>query len=96
MLNGQLPNFSKQDNPASFADSIITRLMTYCYLFAFNMWLLLTPSVLCYDWQMGSISLVESFLDVRNLATASFFVVLVILVFQATFSTVFPVSSECY
>ena len=92
MLHGHLPHFSKQDNPASFADSIVTRTMTYSYLFTFNAWLLLSPSVLCYDWQIDSIPLVESILDMRNIATAAFFIVLLLIVFLATLSTVIPVS----
>ncbi|GAA6077306.1 protein O-mannosyl-transferase TMTC1 isoform X1, partial [Tachysurus ichikawai] len=42
--------------------------LTYCYLLAFNAWLLLAPIVLCYDWQVGSIPLVESLWDLRNMA----------------------------
>ena len=38
-----------------------------------NAWLLLNPSELCCDWTMGTIPLIESFLDVRNLATFIFF-----------------------
>lgn len=33
------------------------------------MWLLLAPVTLCYDWQVGSIPLVESLWDARNLAS---------------------------
>ncbi|XP_054974244.1 protein O-mannosyl-transferase TMTC1 isoform X2 [Sorex araneus] len=43
--------------------------LTYCYLLAFNAWLLLAPVTLCYDWQVGSIPLVESLWDARNLAS---------------------------
>ncbi len=67
MLHGQLPAFNEEDNPASFAPNFTTRFMTYLYLCAFNVWLLLSPVVLSYDWQIGSIPLVESLLDVRNL-----------------------------
>lgn len=30
----------------------LSRFLTYCYLLAFNAWLLLAPIVLCYDWQV--------------------------------------------
>lgn len=86
MLGGHLPYFTKQDNPASFSDSLSTRLMTYWYLIAFNCWLLLSPSVLSYDWQMGSIPLVESLLDLRNLATFMFIIVAALLVYSAVMS----------
>ena len=36
LLHGHLPHFSAQDNPASFAESLATRILTYTYLFFFN------------------------------------------------------------
>ena len=45
------------------------RFLTYSFLWAYNGWLLINPSTLCYDWQGGSIELVESLCDHRNLAT---------------------------
>uniref|UniRef100_A0AAZ3Q4J6 dolichyl-phosphate-mannose--protein mannosyltransferase n=1 Tax=Oncorhynchus tshawytscha TaxID=74940 RepID=A0AAZ3Q4J6_ONCTS len=53
--------------------------LTYCYLLAFNAWLLLSPAVLCYDWQVGSIPLVESLWDMRNVAALLLGVVMVAL-----------------
>ncbi|XP_034019373.1 LOW QUALITY PROTEIN: protein O-mannosyl-transferase TMTC1 [Thalassophryne amazonica] len=69
LMGGSMPLFSEQDNPASFSPHLLTRVLTYSYLLSFNAWLLLAPVVLCYDWQVGSIPLVESLADVRNLAT---------------------------
>ncbi|XP_054974243.1 protein O-mannosyl-transferase TMTC1 isoform X1 [Sorex araneus] len=69
IMGGSLPLFSEQDNPASFSPYLLTRFLTYCYLLAFNAWLLLAPVTLCYDWQVGSIPLVESLWDARNLAS---------------------------
>lgn len=48
-----------------------------------NAWLLLFPCDLCCDWTMGTIPLVESFLDPRNLATVTFYVVLGIFIWSA-------------
>ena len=45
------------------------RYLTYSFLWAYNGWLLINPSTLRYDWQGGSIPLVESLCDHRNLAT---------------------------
>ena len=87
MLGGNLPHFTTQDNPASFSDSLATRVMTYWYLIAFNCWLLLSPSVLSYDWQMGSIPLVESPFDCCNLATVMFVIIMALLVYSAVLST---------
>uniref|UniRef100_F6UR71 Protein O-mannosyl-transferase TMTC1 n=1 Tax=Equus caballus TaxID=9796 RepID=F6UR71_HORSE len=55
------------------------RFLTYSYLLAFNVWLLLAPVTLCYDWQVGSIPLVETIWDVRNLATILLAVVMALL-----------------
>ncbi|NWZ31489.1 TMTC1 protein, partial [Asarcornis scutulata] len=79
IMGGSMPMFSEQDNPASFSPYLLTRFLTYSYLLAFNAWLLLAPITLCYDWQVGSIPLVESVWDVRNLATVLLVVVLVLL-----------------
>uniref|UniRef100_A0A1X7VL19 dolichyl-phosphate-mannose--protein mannosyltransferase n=1 Tax=Amphimedon queenslandica TaxID=400682 RepID=A0A1X7VL19_AMPQE len=72
MLSGMLPQFSSYDNPASFSDSLLTKLLTYSYLCYFNAQLLVYPSILSYDWQMGSIPLVESLGDIRNISTCVF------------------------
>uniref|UniRef100_A0A8C2PM37 dolichyl-phosphate-mannose--protein mannosyltransferase n=1 Tax=Cyprinus carpio TaxID=7962 RepID=A0A8C2PM37_CYPCA len=53
--------------------------LTYCYLLAFNAWLLLAPIVLCYDWQVGSIPLVESLWDGRNIASLTLALVMLAL-----------------
>ncbi|XP_041591823.1 protein O-mannosyl-transferase TMTC1 isoform X2 [Vulpes lagopus] len=79
IMGGSMPLFSEQDNPASFSPYILTRFLTYSYLLAFNVWLLLAPVTLCYDWQVGSIPLVETIWDVRNLATILLAVVMALL-----------------
>ncbi|XP_074034242.1 protein O-mannosyl-transferase TMTC1, partial [Leptinotarsa decemlineata] len=73
ILQGSLPKFSQQDNPAAFHPSVLVRFLTFCYLSAFNWWLILCPSTLSHDWQMGSIPLVYSAHDSRNFLTISFF-----------------------
>lgn len=42
------------------------RQLTYNYLIAVNMWLLLCPYHLCCDWTMGTIPVIESVWDTRN------------------------------
>ncbi|XP_061061403.1 protein O-mannosyl-transferase TMTC1 isoform X2 [Eubalaena glacialis] len=79
IMGGSMPLFSEQDNPASFSPYILTRFLTYSYLLAFNVWLLLAPVTLCYDWQVGSIPLVETIWDTRNLATVLLAVVTALL-----------------
>ncbi|XP_069576395.1 protein O-mannosyl-transferase TMTC1 [Brachyistius frenatus] len=79
LMGGSMPLFSEQDNPASFSPHLLTRILTYSYLLSFNAWLLLAPIVLCYDWQVGSIPLVESLGDVRNVSTVLLAAVMVAL-----------------
>ncbi|XP_075863644.1 protein O-mannosyl-transferase TMTC1 isoform X2 [Microcebus murinus] len=79
IMGGSMPLFSEQDNPASFSPYLLTRFLTYSYLLAFNVWLLLAPVTLCYDWQVGSIPLVETIWDMRNLATVLLAVVMALL-----------------
>lgn len=58
------------------------RLMTFCYLAAFNWWLLLCPWTLSHDWQMGSIPLVTSGWDPRNLVTCAALIALLALSYR--------------
>jgi len=66
------------DNPAAAA-SFPSRHLTFNYLLPVNAWLLLCPTYLCCDWTMGTIDLIESVADVRNLSTLLFYVVLTAL-----------------
>ncbi|XP_060800684.1 protein O-mannosyl-transferase TMTC1 [Amyelois transitella] len=81
LLQGSLPAFSPQDNPPAFHSSFIVRLLTFCYLAAFNWWLLLCPCWLSHDWQMGSVPLVAAW-DPRNLMTCAAILALVALSYR--------------
>lgn len=70
------------DNPAAVS-ATPTRQLTFNYLLPVNAWLLLNPSELCCDWTMGTIPLVESLLDLRNLATLVFYVFLGLLAYHS-------------
>ncbi|XP_044729404.1 protein O-mannosyl-transferase TMTC1-like [Chrysoperla carnea] len=82
ILQGSLPKFSQQDNPTAFHPSLYVRLITFCYLAAFNWWLLLCPVTLSHDWQMGSIPLVTSYSDYRNIITCLFFGCALVLAYR--------------
>ncbi|XP_053271249.1 protein O-mannosyl-transferase TMTC1 isoform X5 [Pleuronectes platessa] len=86
LMGGSMPLFSEQDNPASFSPHLLTRILTYSYLLSFNAGLLLAPIVLCYDWQVGSIPLVESLSDFRNVAAMLLVIVMVALCLHCVFS----------
>ncbi|KAI5703675.1 hypothetical protein M8J75_014835 [Diaphorina citri] len=82
MLQGSLPRFSVLDNPAAFHPVLLVRFLTFSYLAVFNFWLLLCPSTLSHDWQMGSIPLVTNLADSRNLATCAFFGCCLLLLYR--------------
>lgn len=75
-------SYYRFDNPASVSEWP-TRYLTYNYLVSVNFWLLLFPYDLCCDWTMGTIPLVESVFDKRNLATLASYLVLGMLVYVA-------------
>ncbi|CAI4225463.1 unnamed protein product [Auanema sp. JU1783] len=62
------PVFSKYDNPAAFLDSRMYRVINYCYLWSYHLYLLVLPINLCFDYSMGSISLITTLSDLRILA----------------------------
>ncbi|XP_071503726.1 protein O-mannosyl-transferase TMTC3-like [Diadema antillarum] len=70
IMRAELPTFTQFDNPAASA-RFPTRHLTFWYLLSVNAWLLLSPCNLLCDWTMGTIPLVTSLGDPRNLATAS-------------------------
>ncbi|KAH3738543.1 protein O-mannosyl-transferase TMTC1-like [Dreissena polymorpha] len=82
LMGSALPTFTSHDNPAAFSASRLTRMLTYSFIWTYNAWLLLSPTDLCYDWQHGSIPLVETVLDMRNAATLLFFFGAMILILK--------------
>ena len=61
----------------------MTRWLTYNYLLGLNTALLLAPEPLCCDWTMGTVPLVTSLGDPRNLATLATYAGLALLVWRA-------------
>ncbi|XP_035380792.1 protein O-mannosyl-transferase TMTC2-like [Electrophorus electricus] len=72
-MGNKPPNFSNSDNPAADCSSVLTRLLTFFYLPALNMWLLLFPDMLSFDWSMDALPLLRSISDWRNLHTVAFY-----------------------
>lgn len=68
-------NTFRFDNPASVSPTP-ARQLTYNYLLPINFWLLLFPSDLCCDWTMGTIRVLQSIVDPRNLVTMAFYLCL--------------------
>lgn len=82
IMGSKLPVFTRFDNPASVSDWP-ARQLTYNYLVSVNAWLLIFPCDLCCDWTMGTVPLVESTSDPRNLATLATYAVVAALVYTA-------------
>ena len=91
LLQGSsLPVFTKFDNPGSHAPPL-PKALTLTHLLYVNLGLLFCPSNLCCDWTMGSIPLINSLSDPRNLLTLLTIVAILHLVF-ATLKTGNPLS----
>lgn len=54
----------------------VPQVLSQLYLYVLNMWLLLCPDWLSFDWALGSIELVERLTDPRCLAIVGFGVLL--------------------
>ncbi|KYM94696.1 Transmembrane and TPR repeat-containing protein 4 [Cyphomyrmex costatus] len=61
IMGFSIPNFQSVDNPASFMDNILLRILNYNYIYFLNIWLLICPVWLCFDWSMGCVSLITSY-----------------------------------
>lgn len=72
-MGNKPPNFSNSDNPAADSPHFLTRMLTFLHLPAANVWLLLCPDKLSFDWSMDAVPLVKSLADWRNLHTVAFY-----------------------
>ncbi|XP_051998288.1 protein O-mannosyl-transferase TMTC4-like isoform X3 [Xyrauchen texanus] len=77
------PSFTEVDNPASFAENILLRIVNYNYYYSLNAWLLLCPWWLCFDWSMGCVPLIKSASDWRIIWPLVLWCCLIGLVSQA-------------
>ena len=74
--NGQKPRFSDGANPAALtAPDPTTRWLTHAHIWVQSYWLVVWPLHLSVDWGYGSIPLISSWTDERNLLTALGFLV---------------------
>ncbi|KAL7871094.1 hypothetical protein SRHO_G00085910 [Serrasalmus rhombeus] len=72
-MGNKPPNFSNSDNPAADCPCFLTRVLTFFFLPAMNLWLLLCPDMLSFDWSMDALPLLRSLTDCRNLHTVVFY-----------------------
>ncbi|XP_074082629.1 protein O-mannosyl-transferase TMTC2 isoform X3 [Macrotis lagotis] len=80
-MGNKPPSFSNSDNPAADSDSIMARTLTFLYLPTKNLWLLLCPDTLSFDWSMDAVPLIKTICDWRNLHTVAFYIGLFFLTY---------------
>ncbi|XP_069103481.1 protein O-mannosyl-transferase TMTC4-like isoform X1 [Argopecten irradians] len=83
IMGSTTPTFQVFDNPHSFVNGTLTRVLNYNYLYSINSYLLVNPWWLCFDWSMGCIPVIQSLADPRVLAVIVFWLVLGGLLFTA-------------
>lgn len=88
-MGNKPPNFSNSDNPAADCPCFLTRALTFLFLPAMNMWLLLCPDRLSFDWSMDALPLLRSIADWRNLHSIIFYVTLLALAWFGLFTRKF-------
>lgn len=85
LMGSKAPEFAPADNPSADCPSRLSRTLTFFYLPAFNLWLLIQPCVLSFDWSMEAIPLIQSLADPRNLTSVAFYATLAYLGWNAFF-----------
>lgn len=81
IINFEAPDFKPMDNPLAASNYTLTRILTQNYLYALNLWLLLCPDWLCFDWALGTIKLVEQICDYRVAFVVAFYTFITGLLF---------------
>ena len=82
IIGFKTPSFAKADNPTSSSPEFLTRLLTFTYLPAFNLYMLFNPSTLSFDWSMDSVPLIRSLCDLRNLLTLTTGILMALVSFK--------------
>ncbi|KAG1660756.1 Transmembrane and TPR repeat-containing protein 4 [Nymphon striatum] len=90
VMGGIAPSFQRVDNPASFMNSLLLRVINYNYIYSINIWLLIHPLWLCFDWSMGCVPLITSLLDPRFSIVLMFWGTVIYM----TYSTLFLVTDR--
>eukprot|EP00939_MAST-03C_sp_MAST-3C-sp1_P003602 g3602.t1 len=76
LLAGKTPSYDFLQNPASHEDDPLTRVLSQHQSVARHAGLLLWPSILSVDWSWGSVPLVTSLLDARNISALALYIAL--------------------
>lgn len=79
IMGFSIPKFQPVDNPASFMDNVLYRILNYNYIYCLNAWLLICPIWLCFDWSMGCVPLITGY-DYRIFMIIVFWVLFGLLI----------------
>ncbi|CAO1404459.1 unnamed protein product [Diamesa serratosioi] len=79
--NFEGPTFRVEDNPIAATNRILTRILSQNYLYVLNLYLLLCPEWLSFDWSFDSIHLINDFTDIRILFIVIFYMILMTIVY---------------
>ncbi|CAH1782005.1 unnamed protein product [Owenia fusiformis] len=83
VMGSEPPIFQIVDNPHSFVNNTILRVLNYNYIYALNCWILVFPAWLCFDWSMGCIPVIYSIFDLRISIAFTFIIGLSCLLYKA-------------
>eukprot|EP00794_Sanderia_malayensis_P011306 gene11306-12488_t len=83
LMGSNPPQFQEADNPSAFMTNRLLRVVNYNYIYSLNIWLLLNPWWLCFDWAMGCIPLITKFNDIRLVAPTLFWITLLLLTYKS-------------
>lgn len=67
VAGGRAPEFASADNPVARHPSRLARGLTFLYLPAASLGMLLCPCSLSFDWSMNAVPMITGFRDLRNL-----------------------------
>ena len=76
IMDFKQPKFKPGDNPSAFLPILLDRAVNKSYLYALNMWLLINPEWLCFDWAMGCVPMIKDLDDPRMIGVALFWTAL--------------------
>ncbi|XP_030370493.1 protein O-mannosyl-transferase TMTC4 [Scaptodrosophila lebanonensis] len=71
--NFETPEFKPVDNPIAHHEHPLIRVLSQHYLYIVNLWLMICPQWLCFDWALGCLSLVSTIWDLRLQAVIAFY-----------------------
>ncbi|XP_058450462.1 protein O-mannosyl-transferase TMTC4 [Malaya genurostris] len=75
------PQFRDKDNPIAISEGL-TKVLSQSYLYCLNLWLLLCPDWLSFDWALDSVPLVRTLFDYRVPFVIMFYVFMISLVLR--------------